>query len=471
MTDRQRQHPLPLVCVGSCYIPLEKDGLCQAKTREGKKLVCTRREATSKYLTVPLNFGLEMVASFPKSYLWLSEEKKSQNGGAHVAGPLDDVTVYSVKGVSVVQVSDDHKSRPVEYQTCFVSRSSLEDAWKVGRGYLLAATLANRAQIRQKVLNAVHRTSARVAVAGMAGPGPHDGQGRDEDEDGLMEPAEVQQLAAELGMHNGPDDLVGMGGKAPPAIAQFGATMLCGFISVAGPIAQAVGGTLDRIFSAIPVLDRLVLGENVPPRRAPIEELRMSSVLAAAAAQNALAAAGDVGSTTIDQRLSTSALWMGISIQLVLSQYLASTMTTDAASIILASRTPQSKHGIHKRKDPMVMDVFSGLVSSLSASDFFKEATGEAGEHTAGVSAVELEQVLMARNGLEIGYLRRDLKPVDTSVSRGKGVILIGSLGDDHGASETATSIHASGMKAVPPIGVVNAAKLMPRPRHTESNE
>ena len=33
------------------------------------------------------------------------------------------------------------------------------------------------------------------------GEGPPDA-GRNEDEDGLMEPPEVQQLAAELGLHN-----------------------------------------------------------------------------------------------------------------------------------------------------------------------------------------------------------------------------------------------------------------------------
>ena len=76
------KHPLPLLCVGSCYIPLE--GGQQATTSAGQKLVCAARNAppgkeSSQHLTVPLNFGLEMVASFPKSYRWLSEQTMSNS--------------------------------------------------------------------------------------------------------------------------------------------------------------------------------------------------------------------------------------------------------------------------------------------------------------------------------------------------------------------------------------------------------
>ncbi|MEO2191524.1 MAG: hypothetical protein ABGY24_03700, partial [bacterium] len=63
------RHPLPLLCLGSCSIPLENGH--QATTSAGRKLVCAEpvREESPQQLTVPLNFGLEMVASFPKSYL------------------------------------------------------------------------------------------------------------------------------------------------------------------------------------------------------------------------------------------------------------------------------------------------------------------------------------------------------------------------------------------------------------------
>ena len=492
------RHPLPLLCVGSCYIPLDTDGH-QATTSSGQKFICVERNDSSsassslgatqptsgaardRYLTIPLNFGLEMAASFPKSYRWLSEEARrssstdatsSNSTSVPTRQPLDEITVYSLQDdVSVVQISDDHRHQPVEYQTCFTSRRHLEEAWATGRSYLLAATLANRASIRQRVFNAVHRKFAQIAMHGVVFPfgmGPQDDANRNEDEDGLMEPPEVQQLAAELGMHNGPDSIIGMdpNRRPPPAIAQFGATMLCGMISLMAPIAQAVSGTMDALCGAIPVVDKLVLGESAPPRKAPIEEHSMFRLLEEADEQNTIAAAHVLGDG-MDKRLATSALWMGISIQLLLSQYIASTMAKDTASIVLASRSPQNGHGgkagtklgtqsIAER--PIVMDVFSGLVTSLQANDFVREAaSGDEGGREDLVSAVELEEVLRQNNGVEIGFKRKDLGPVkelDASASavRGKGIILIGGL-IDHQANRA--------VQRMPAVGVMNAEKLL----------
>ena len=171
----------------------------QATTSAGQKLVCAERtvcspvgEESLQHLTVPLNFGLEMAASFPKSYRWLSEETKSTppssattrsspartTDASRPTHPLEHVTVYSLRDdVSVVQISDEHRHQPIEYSTCFTSRRHLEQAWRVGRSYLLAATLANRASLRQRVINAVHRKFARVAMHGVEfpfGEGPPD---------------------------------------------------------------------------------------------------------------------------------------------------------------------------------------------------------------------------------------------------------------------------------------------------------
>lgn len=500
------RHPLPLLCLGSCSIPLENGH--QATTSAGQKLVCAEpvREGSQQQLTVPLNFGLEMVASFPKSYLWMSEQTQrsrsrssssaSSSSSARLAAasrpahPLENVTVYSLRDdVSVVQISDDHRHQPIEYSTCFTSRGHLEQAWRAGRSYLLAATLANRASLRQRVINAFHRKFARVAMHGVEfpfGEGPPDaGRNGDEDEGGLMEPPEVQQLAAELGMHNGPEGMgMGMdgGARAPPGIVQFGATMLCGAISLAAPVAQAISSTMDGLCGAIPVVDKLVLGESAPPRRAPIEEHNMYDVLKAADCQNSLAASHALGKG-LDKRLATSALWMGISIQLVLSQYISSTMAKEVASTI---PSPQSSRatpppgsppagatsapievGRHRLPDkPVVMDVFSGLVTSLQANDFVREAvSNEERGHQGSVSAVELEQVLRQNNGVEIGFRRNDLAPMvelgaNAKAVRGKGIILVGSLVDDERARITSRW-------SLPGVAVLDGGKLLPRTTNT----
>ena len=495
------KHPLPLLCVGSCYIPLE--GGQQATTSAGQKLVCAARNAppgkeSSQHLTVPLNFGLEMVASFPKSYRWLSEQTMSNSSSpsstsstsspsspsstsssrtstaSHPSHPLENVTVYSLRDdVSVVQISDEHAHQPVEYSTCFTSRRQLEQAWRVGRSYLLAATLTNRASLRQRVINAVHKKCARVAMHGVEfpfGEGPPDA-GRNEDEDGLMEPPEVQQLAAELGMHNGPDSMMGVDGGArpPPGIAQLGATILCGAISLAAPIAQALCSTMDGLCGAIPVVDKLVLGDSAPPRRAPIEEHSMYGLLEAADRQNRVASSHALG-VGLDKRLATSALWMGISIQLVLSQYIASTMSTDTDSrsprsprSLPSSQSPPSppagRHSLPGK--PIVMDVFSGLVTSLQANDFVREAvSSEERGQDGSVTAIELEQVLRENNGVEIGFRRKDLAPMvelgaDVTAVRGKGIILVGSLTDDHGEGSSRVSSLPGG------VAVSNGSKFL----------
>ena len=93
----RKGHPLPLICVGDAYIPLGQDG-CQATdshSRGVRKLVVPEPpEPTSvhpSFLTVPLSFGLETVACFPKSYRWMSEEARSRS--------LDSGTASSSPGV------------------------------------------------------------------------------------------------------------------------------------------------------------------------------------------------------------------------------------------------------------------------------------------------------------------------------------------------------------------------------------
>ena len=107
----RKGHPLPLICVGDAYIPLGQDG-CQATDSHScgvRKLVVPEPpEPTTvhpSFLTVPLSFGLETVACFPKSYRWMSEEARSRSLDSGTASssptasvptsssPLSDVTV------------------------------------------------------------------------------------------------------------------------------------------------------------------------------------------------------------------------------------------------------------------------------------------------------------------------------------------------------------------------------------------
>ena len=370
--------------------------------------------------------------------------------------------------MSVVQISDDHRLQPVEYRTCFTSREHLEDAWKAGRSYLLAATLANRASIRQKVINAVHAKFSRIAMHGMAGGGSPDADNgpRDEDEDGLMEPPEVQQLAAELGIQNpGMPPGVALRGSPPPPIAQFGATVLCGLVAVAAPLVQAFSSTMDFMLSAVPVVDRIVLGDSAPPRKAPVETHDIRTLLLDADRQNALAAQHENG-TDMDKRLSTSALWMGISLQLLLA---AQSRSSDGTPLVSASRArknnDKNKNKNHKRglahampSEPVVMDVFSSLLTSLQWNDFVREA-GKDGDGGGMVSALELEQLLMRSNGLEIGFKRKDLEGGGDGdrLARGRAVIVLGGIGDrdgDHGD-------HDSVQGSLANVGVLNGRKLL----------
>ena len=373
--------------------------------------------------------------------------------------------------MSVVQISDDHRLQPVEYRTCFTSREHLEDAWKAGRSYLLAATLANRASIRQKVINAVHAKFSRIAMHGMAGGGPQDADDgpRDEDEDGLMEPPEVQQLAAELGIQNpGMPPGVALRGPPPPPIAQFGATVLCGLVAVAAPLVQAFSSAMDGMLSAVPVVDRIVLGDSAPPRKAPVETHDIRSLLLDADRQNALAAQHENG-TGMDKRLSTSALWMGISLQLLLAaQSRSSDGTPLARKNKIKNKNKTKTKNKNKNKnlkrglahavpsEPVVMDVFSSLLTSLQWNDFVREAGKDDGGGM--VSALELEQLLMRSNGLEIGFKRKDLEGGDGDrLARGRAVIVLGGIGDrdgDHGDHDSVQGTLAN-------VGVLNASKLL----------
>jgi len=488
-----RKYPVPLLCVGNAFFPLEGDGKLAVR-RGARKILCVERDPDldQNYASVPLDFGLEMLSSLPKSYLWLSSMEKSlsvtrgRRGGRKCrrlepAGPsmspdpLDNVPVYSIKELDVSQVSEEDASRPVEYEVCFTSKRHLKKAWRAGRGYLLAATLTGRMQSRQRFLNMVHSRMAQIAVSGMGNPSEGGDDGLNEDEDGLVEPIEVKQLAAELGMHNMQDKLDMHGNSQPPAIAQFGATMLCGFISTVGPIIQAAGGVLDGLFSTLPVLDRIVLGDGVPPQRAPIMEHRLSNLLMSCDLQNERAGeqqplnasltsserpTGQDSGSDMRKKLSSSALWMGISIQLLLNQYLAQQMISDKASMILDSKQKHVQQPRLGRKEPinspLALDIFSDMMTSLHVSDFVRGAGGS----TQGSGALDIESVLMAHNGIEIGYKRWKKGGKEANETpNAKGVILIGSL-DTVESSRRKRSSHRQDPSACP-VAVVDARRLM----------
>ena len=118
------------------------------------------------------------------------------------------------------------------------------------------------------------------------------------------------------------------------------------------------------------------------------------------------------------------------------------------------------------------MDVFSGLVTSLQANDFVREAvSSEERGHEGSVSAVELEQVLRQNNGVEIGFRRKDLAPMvelgaNSRVVRGKGIILVGSLTDES-APRANTERLGRVSSALPGVAVMNGTKFLPRTTDT----
>jgi len=168
----------------------------------------------------------------------------------------------------------------------------------------------------------------------------------------------------------------------------------------------------------------------------------------------------------MDKRLSTSALWMGISLQLLLA---AQSRSSDGTPLVSASRArknnDKNKNKNHKRglahampSEPVVMDVFSSLLTSLQWNDFVREA-GKDGDGGGMVSALELEQLLMRSNGLEIGFKRKDLEGGGDGdrLARGRAVIVLGGIGDrdgDHGD-------HDSVQGSLANVGVLNGRKLL----------
>ena len=510
--------PLPLICLGGAYIPLDqRSGGDTRRTargftggldhhsfmlrRQGKKMVCVDQEdahilgmhaddvrverkegrfavmcggiqkgkdatrSQSPYLSVPLHFGLELVQGFPKSYLWLSRQsQRRKNTRIEMTGvdEIQDIPVYSIPNLNITQICDTQQHLPVEYKAYFVSKKHLMRAWKSGRQYLTAASLAGRQQRRQHVFDSFHAKAAVIASrGGWFGPPRSSSLGSsvgvNEDEDGLIEPAEVQELAAELGMGGMPqyhDD------SSEPSFIQnaksFMATCACGAIATLSPIIQGCSMVCDSAITSVPLLDRLILGDAVPPRRAIMKEESMIRVLESVHASNIeklhsmeQSSQSDDTHTTLSKRLALSALWMGISMKLLLQQQM---MGSSGASVLIASihnDTGVSKAGT-KAQDPLIMDVLSSLIGSLQANDFVK-TLGKDGVSSGNTTSRDLENILSLHNGLNIEY-KKDTLANDKAV---EGILFIGDI------TTTARMSSSEGKpqwmsQQVPPVGVHN---------------
>lgn len=590
--------PLPLLCLGGAYIPLEQqsgvtsthdvrpwkqhkenrqshqngDGARFGSSsrfmlkRDGKKILCVDRKdahvlgmngesacvhkrngtfmvtcgneerdsiSSSTYLSVPLHFGLEMVQSFPKSYLWLSEQSRSRrlcgrryqpvisrNPSMELSGvdEIGKIPVYSIPNLQITQICDTEKHLPVEYNTYFLSKRHLTRAWRSGRGYLISASLASRQERRQHIFDALHAKAGRIASrGGWFGP-PKSASDASievhEDEDGLMEPAEVQEIAAELGLGGMPHGSHGAPSLSLKESAKtFLATLACGAIATLSPIVQGCSVACESAIASIPLLDRLLLGDTIPPRRAMMREENVLDVFESVHARNmeamermkkkhanpsssvspSYALAHDV----LSKRLAMSALWMGISLKLLLQQHLTG---SQEASVIVASSaladsngtTKSSKHNRNHANvshgtahDPVVMDVLSTLIGSLQANDFVKTATlQEDGSLGRTTQSLDLETILSMHNGLSIEYKgstkkTNETRGTDDERINAEGILLIGDISNQrierhpaHGTSFNPSS--RSHTNTIPPahvmidhmvsvpVGVHNGVHLMP---------
>lgn len=490
--------PLPLLCLGGAYIPLEQrsNGPIHREAvalsgvqehhpwmirRQGKKMICVdhndaeilamcsddvrvekregrfsvtcgvpkQKHKSHPYLSVPLHFGLELVQSFPKSYLWLSQQSDKRKKNCLKMQGVDEVgqiPVYSVPNLHITQICDAEQDLPVEYKAYFLSKQELKKAWKSGRRYLTSASLAGRQQRRQQMFDTFHAKAAVIASRGEWITPPKSSHNStmelNEDEDGLMEPAEVQEVAAELGMggmpqfHDSPSE---------PSLIEnaksFVATFACGAIATLSPIIQGCSMACDSAIASIPLLDRLILGDTVPPRRAIMQEENMVKVLESAHLQNMKKLCTMENSTEendaykrLCKRFALSALWMGISIKLLMQQQILGSPGTavliaslpDDSVLSTSTKDVKKRHGSRKAQDPVVMDVLSSLIGSLQANEFVKTLTSDGDDPATGkTQSLQLEQILSLHNGLTIEY-RKD-KDTSTSASAG-GIVFIGDI-------------------------------------------
>eukprot|EP00889_Picochlorum_renovo_P000621 jgi/Picre1/27651/NNA_000615.t1 len=107
------------------------------------------------------------------------------------------------------------------------------------------------------------------------------GQDEDNDEDGIPEPPEVQDLAAELGMGGAGPSIPFDPSDDKPSLARdakvFAATLACGALATCAPIVQTCSSAVDRFLASLPILDRLVL-KAVPPRAPQVTREKLSTV-------------------------------------------------------------------------------------------------------------------------------------------------------------------------------------------------
>ena len=544
--------PLPVICLGGAYIPLnnnrpsddgQRDTMTQRIQRGtsllpslrvgGKKVVCPEMDSArafheasrsgiiqfhgdsspaasvtlstarptpnvgvpdevavsgQQYISVPLHFALEMVGSFPKSYLWLSENVRARRDKIHKAkrrharvfsgaDVIDDIPVYSIPDLNIVQFSDS-KQVSVQYKACFMSKKQLEGVWKLSRKYLVAATLTARHESRKDAIDAVRRKLASKSSRWF----PRIEQGiqirtGDDDEDGLAEPPEVQELAQELGMNGGPPS---MPESIKPSfkkdVKMAAATIACGGLSILAPFVYFCANLVDTVCASLPILDSLVL-KTVPPHKAVIQKDTMSHAFMSAHAKNIeVQQAASDGVQEFSQRLALSALWMGISMNLVLQQYMLGSPT----AIIVASHghppasdnTMDSFAASHNRvgkpTDPLMMDILSTLIGSLQANDFVTRSTVDTRSQDDNKSVLELENILSVHNGVNIEYA----KPSKSAQPQAHGVLLIGDFDVDpehRGDPSKRSSASPSGI----PVSVHNGhslMNLMNRPVDTENS-
>lgn len=540
--------PLPLLCLGGVHVPLERtyggqggngkflapDRYSCMLRRQDKKMMCVDREdaqvlgmhgddvhvqrkqgtftvschvlddkpptmhAAPTCLSVPMYFGLELIQSFPKSYVWLSQQARRRKKGSFEISGVDEIghiPVYSVPNLNITQICDTDQRLPVEYKAYFLSKKQLLHAWSAGRRYLTAASLAGRQQRRQHAFDALHAKAAVIASrGGWFIPPQSSSVDVNEDEDGLVEPVEVQELAAELGMGGMPQLHDDSSNASPIDNAKsFMATLACGVIATLSPIVQGCSMTLDSAFASVPVLDRLILGDTVPPRRAIMQEENMIHVLQSTHTRNIAklhtmesekAPHQDNVHSTLRKRLALSALWMGISMKLLLQQQLMGSLGT---SILIAPSSASKEssiakgdaghmqHGMnaaaqHKAQDPVVMDIMSSLMGSLQANELIKMAVEEDDNQSAHeTKSLQLENILSMHNGLSIEYKSPSQLNVDkdsSSIIPAEGVMLIGDVTPETEPSTSSRRRHALAafmldQRVQVPVSVHNGIRLI----------
>lgn len=407
------------------------------------------------FLAVPLYFALEMISSFPKSYLFVArdrstEKKKSKQFCFSGTDDADSMMVNTLPAMKIIQYGEKGQI-PVEYQACFLTQHGLENAWKIGRRYLIAASLSARRDALKMACDAAHARAAMIASRGSPWRRPPKGenssssfgQDEDNDEDGIPEPPEVQDLAAELGLGGAGPSIPFDPSDDKPSLARdakvFAATLACGVLATCAPIVQTCSSAVDRFLASLPILDRLVL-KAVPPRTPQVTRERLSTVLKSIHDHNTGIYTESEKDRkepesfpSIPQRLALSALWMGISLKLIIRQY----MLGSATSILIASQvTPADSSSSKKGHDPIVADVLSQLIfGSLESNDFVVKKSAEqlssTDTHDGSPKFLDLEHVLSLHSGMSIEYDDGAKKEQDQveQPTPAKAMLLIGDIG------------------------------------------